>query len=316
MCVCVCVNVFWVSRQVGRKQWSVNCEFEPWKKEFRVRVCVCLNVCECVLNIETSGKKQWSVKRKFEQWKKNFMVSVCVCLNVCVFVWMCSGYRDKWEENNGVWSASFEQWEKELMVCVCLNVCMCVCSSWCVCVCLNVCLCVCMRVFEYVLMNETSGKQALSIGRRCSGCVCAYLSLRTEEKRSQKIALVKCKFEQWKKKFRVRVCVLLIWWPKWLGEYCAVRRAIWAAQEIVLEGGWVARGDGQNRIRAPFMNRVGQNHIYTVCILYFWQGIHHIYGHIRCIYTVLANPVCERIDACINDAIDARTVYDRIDACV
>jgi len=36
--------------------------------------------------------------------------------------------------------------------------------------------------------------------------------------------------------------------------------------------------------------RVGQNHIYTVCIRYIWQGIHHIYGHIRCIYTVLANP--------------------------
>jgi len=36
--------------------------------------------------------------------------------------------------------------------------------------------------------------------------------------------------------------------------------------------------------------RVGQNHIYTVCIRYFWQGNHEIYGHIRCIYTVLANP--------------------------
>jgi len=36
--------------------------------------------------------------------------------------------------------------------------------------------------------------------------------------------------------------------------------------------------------------RVGQNHIYTVCIRCFWQGNHHIYGHIRCIYTVLANP--------------------------
>jgi len=35
------------------------------------------------------------------------------------------------------------------------------------------------------------------------------------------------------------------------------------------------------------MSRVGQNHIYTV---YFWQGNHRIYGHIRCIYTVLANP--------------------------
>ena len=36
--------------------------------------------------------------------------------------------------------------------------------------------------------------------------------------------------------------------------------------------------------------RVGQNHIYTVYIRYFWQGKHQIYGHIRCIYTVLANP--------------------------
>ena len=38
------------------------------------------------------------------------------------------------------------------------------------------------------------------------------------------------------------------------------------------------------------MYRVGQNHIYTVYIRYFWQGNHQIYGHIRCIYTVLANP--------------------------
>ena len=42
-------------------------------------------------------------------------------------------------------------------------------------------------------------------------------------------------------------------------------------------------------------SRVGQNHvyiyiyIYTVYIRYFWQGNHCIYGHIRCIYTVLAN---------------------------
>ena len=36
--------------------------------------------------------------------------------------------------------------------------------------------------------------------------------------------------------------------------------------------------------------RVGQDHIYTVHIRYFWQGNHQIYGHIRCIYTVLANP--------------------------
>ena len=34
------------------------------------------------------------------------------------------------------------------------------------------------------------------------------------------------------------------------------------------------------------MSRVGQNHIYTVHIQYFWQGNHQIYGHIRCTYTV------------------------------
>jgi hypothetical protein len=36
--------------------------------------------------------------------------------------------------------------------------------------------------------------------------------------------------------------------------------------------------------------RVGQDHIYTVYLRYFWQGSHQIYGHIRRIYTVLANP--------------------------
>jgi len=42
------------------------------------------------------------------------------------------------------------------------------------------------------------------------------------------------------------------------------------------------------------MTRAGQNHIYTVCIGIFWQGNHQIYGHIRCIYTVLANPIYDR----------------------
>jgi len=37
----------------------------------------------------------------------------------------------------------------------------------------------------------------------------------------------------------------------------------------------------------------GRTHIYTVYIRYFWQGNHQIYGHIRCIYTVLANPMDE-----------------------
>jgi hypothetical protein len=38
------------------------------------------------------------------------------------------------------------------------------------------------------------------------------------------------------------------------------------------------------------ISRVGQNHIYTVFVRYFWQGNHQIYGHIQCIYTILANP--------------------------
>ena len=39
--------------------------------------------------------------------------------------------------------------------------------------------------------------------------------------------------------------------------------------------------------------RVGQDHTFigiTVYVRYFWQGNHHTYGHIRCVYTVLANP--------------------------
>jgi len=31
-------------------------------------------------------------------------------------------------------------------------------------------------------------------------------------------------------------------------------------------------------------------YVYTVYIRYFEQGNHHTYGHIRCPYTVLANP--------------------------
>jgi hypothetical protein len=30
--------------------------------------------------------------------------------------------------------------------------------------------------------------------------------------------------------------------------------------------------------RVLFINRVGQNHVYTVYIRYFWQGNHQIYG--------------------------------------
>ena len=41
------------------------------------------------------------------------------------------------------------------------------------------------------------------------------------------------------------------------------------------------------------MSRVGQNHIYTVYIRYFWLGNNQIYGVYIRIYTVLANPTHE-----------------------
>ena len=64
-------------------------------------------------------------------------------------------------------------------------------------------------------------------------------------------------------------------------------------------GGWPA----EMTVYALHIYKVGQNHIYTVFLRYFWQENHQIYGHIRCIYTVLANPthiwmkLCFRIQA-------------------
>jgi len=54
--------------------------------------------------------------------------------------------------------------------------------------------------------------------------------------------------------------------------------------------------------------RIGQDHIYTVHIRYFWQGNHQIYSHIRCIHTVLANPIhlCKR--ACMRDCAPTHRV--------
>ena len=49
------------------------------------------------------------------------------------------------------------------------------------------------------------------------------------------------------------------------------------------------------RIQIRHITRVGQNHIYTVYIRYFWLGDHQIYGHIRCLHTVPANPTYTRI---------------------
>jgi hypothetical protein len=42
------------------------------------------------------------------------------------------------------------------------------------------------------------------------------------------------------------------------------------------------------------MTTVGQTRVHTVFVRYLWRENHHIYGHIRCVYTVLANPIHDR----------------------
>ena len=57
---------------------------------------------------------------------------------------------------------------------------------------------------------------------------------------------------------------------------------------MLLKAGAIAVQTANSKLHVIY--RVGQNRIYTVYIWYFWQGNHQIYGYIRCIYTVLANP--------------------------
>ena len=50
-------------------------------------------------------------------------------------------------------------------------------------------------------------------------------------------------------------------------------------------------GACQSTFLAIIIYRVGMNCTYTVHLRYFWQGNHQIYGHIRCTYTIQANPM-------------------------
>ena len=59
-----------------------------------------------------------------------------------------------------------------------------------------------------------------------------------------------------------------------------------------MRAGVVGDGEGGG-VNVPSAYRFGQNHIYTVHIRYFWQENNQIYGHIWCIYTVLAHYIAE-----------------------
>ena len=51
-------------------------------------------------------------------------------------------------------------------------------------------------------------------------------------------------------------------------------------------GGWVGQGPPNQKIGLTSITYF----LAPPDIRYFWQGNHQIYGHIRCIFTVLANP--------------------------
>ena len=59
---------------------------------------------------------------------------------------------------------------------------------------------------------------------------------------------------------------------------------------------YIVYGVGQDYIYTLYVRFLGREItrytvIYGEHIRFLWQGNHQIYGHIRCIYTVLANPI-------------------------
>jgi len=64
------------------------------------------------------------------------------------------------------------------------------------------------------------------------------------------------------------------------------------AQHLRLQASLQASGVPMMRADLIYTSRVGQNHIYIYIYIYIYiryslQGFHLIYGHIRCIYTVI-----------------------------
>jgi len=163
------------------------------------------------------------------------------------------------------------------------------CSSCvCVCVCLCVIVCVvCLCVFVCMSKSRVSHVATAPQTPPCSSCVCVFVC--------------NCVF----------VCVCFVYVRAYVCVRVCVRASVCVSGFVckltlmkskilpVIPGDparcMCTRHTGSSE-QCQDMRRVGQNHIYTVYIRCFWQGNHQIYGHIRCIYTVLANPryVCTR----------------------
>jgi hypothetical protein len=86
-------------------------------------------------------------------------------------------------------------------------------------------------------------------------------------------------------------------------QFCQDKTWAWNAQKVhtrIQIMDWLAPRIICRQIdRSCCMCRFGQSYIYTVYIRWFWQGNHQIYGHIRCIYTVLANPMHVCFSCCL-----------------
>ena len=78
-------------------------------------------------------------------------------------------------------------------------------------------------------------------------------------------------------------------------QRCCLRRNLqplnaWRVVSITGNSRFIGRQSLQSKGCMKCRVLVGQNHIYTVNVWYVWQENNQIYGHIRCIYTVLASP--------------------------
>jgi len=143
----------------------------------------------------------------------------------------------------------------------------------CVCVCVLICMCVFVCVCVYVCVSISVGL-ARTIYIRCIYSISAG---KPPHIRSYTVYI----YGSGQPYISVYVCVCLF--ACVCVFMCVLVGVIWENLYFKL-----AAVPAQRMSRNFY--RVGQNHIYTVHIRYFWQETHQIYGHTRCIYIVLANP--------------------------
>jgi len=146
------------------------------------------------------------------------------------------------------------------VVCMCVRVHVCVGDVWCVCV-GDVCgVCVLEMCVVCVCVGDVYGV-CVCVCWRCVWCVCVCVCWRC-----------------------VCVCVCVL-------EMCVVCGVCFGDVGLVKNVGHIL----ECGCVSGYMKRiawVGQNLVKTVYVRYFWQGKHHTYGHIRCVYMVRVLGCC------------------------